>query len=95
MYLGREFVFKTFEEAMDVHRKIYDKVREHGFITCHELYCMIGFMDNERIYPSIYYTHGWTNLWEVKLGPIENCANGTWILKMPQIKRINREKEND
>ena len=94
MILGNEFIFETLDDAVMVQRKLDEIMNEKGFVTCYRLYKMLGFLDEDKIYPDIYYNHGWASLWGSRVERIDNCVNGKWILKMPQIKRLN-VKEND
>lgn len=90
-----EFVFDTFEEANNVHKQLFKIGREKGHVTCADvLKLAIKDEESKEIIDSIetYHTHGWTNLWDVKVEPIENCVNGDWVLKMPNPKILKIRK---
>lgn len=90
-----EFIFETFDEAMNIHKQLFKLCRSKGYISCADLLSMT-LKDEDSIKTvksmDIYQTHGWTNLWDVKVEPIENGCN--WVLKMPHVKMIKIVKEN-
>ena len=95
-----EFVFDTFEEANNVHKKLFEIRRQKGYVTCADLFALIHVdYSVEEVLNAyckdLYQTHGWTDLWNVKVEPAisrkDGCINGDWILKMPQIKIINKK----
>lgn len=90
-----EFIFDSFDEAMKVHKKIFEICREKHYVTCADLYFLLHTEDEYKLCPSTFYNHGWTNLWTSKVEPSEDMANGNWILKLPQVKYIKIKKEND
>lgn len=91
MKLINEFIFKSFDEAMNVHKKLFEIRREKGYVTYADLYILIH--PNESNCKKSYSRYGWTNLWQTKVEPYDDYIDGVWILKMPSIKLI-KEKEN-
>lgn len=85
-----EFIFETFDEAMNVHKKLFEIRRNNGFVTCADLYLLAHNVKGPYL-SDIYNNHGWTNLWNVKVEPYDE--DGNWVLKMPQIQFLNM-KEN-
>ena len=84
-----EFIFDTFEEANNIHKQLFEICREKGFVTCYDvLNLVIKDEKSKEVIESVstYHSHGWINLWDVKVEPIENCVNGYWVLKLPQPK---------
>lgn len=89
MILTNEIIFETFDEAMNVHTRLFEIMRNNGIVTCADLYKV----SNEKYETSDpeYYKYGWTNLWGSKVEPFG--YNGYWVLRLPEI--INLEKENE
>ena len=75
-----EFIFDTFEDAMDVHTKLFEIIRKNGFVTYADLY----FLVNKDVESCVeeFYRFGWANLFYIKLEPYKNKR---WILKMPDM----------
>lgn len=95
-----EFIFETFDEAMQVHKHLFELRRKKGYVTCADLYSMVMKDEVEKIEicsKEIYHNHGWTNLFEVEVEPSDKYINGKWILKLPKAKilknLIKKEKE--
>lgn len=82
-----EFIFETFEEANNIHKKLFEIRRQKGYVTCADLYFLIH--PDEEDCKGVYRNHGWINLWDVKVEPCDDCINGEWILKMPKVKYLN------
>lgn len=77
--LKREFIFETFEDAFNIHRKISQEIRQNGFITYSKLrYDLLK--NDKRTYKKEYDFIGWKNLWYCKIDPNDNYE---WVLKMP------------
>lgn len=85
-YFKKGIVFKTFEEAMDVHKQLFQLIKENGYVTCADLNYLI-IDDEHRLVNEDDCNYGWTNLMETR---IESCnyANGKWVLRMPKIKLL-------
>lgn len=83
----REFIFDTFDEAMNIHRELFKRRRLHGVVTCADIFCL-RHANEEIVVPDILYSHGWTNLWGSKVEPYGD--DGQWILKMPPMKFIDK-----
>lgn len=83
-FFKKGVVFKTFEEAMNVHKQLFQMIRENGYVTCADLRYLI--LEDELLDKS-YCNYGWTNLMEAK---VESCnyVNGKWVLKMPKVKLL-------
>ncbi len=80
----REFIFETFEEAMDVHKQLFKLLREDGFVCYGTLYI---YVYKEIPYDTDdYRLYGWDNLFESKVEPYG--TDGEWVLKMPELVRF-------
>lgn len=88
MQLLTDFIFETFEEAINVHRKLFELGRKKHFVTYADLYKMTNKVEDDKVLPDIYENHGWTNLWHIKLEPYDKTR---WILRLPEIKLIKKE----
>lgn len=78
-----EFIFETFDEALNTHKYLFKMVREQGYVSYADLY--LHLHPDEKLCKDIYHIHGWVNLWDAKVEPVEDCVNGQWILKLPKI----------
>lgn len=85
-----EFIFGTFDEAMNVHKKLFEIIREKGFVTYADLYFLIN--KEETLCKEKWTNYGWTKLWGSKVEPIDDCINGYWVLRMPKIKKLNKKE---
>lgn len=67
-------------------------VEKNGYVSCADLFSMV-LKDEDSIETvksmDIYNDHGWTNLWDVKVVPLDD-EEGFWVLKMPQQKIIKK-----
>lgn len=85
-----EFIFDTFEEAMDCHKQMFKLLREDGLVRYETLYI---FYTKERLEDERLKEYGWGNLFTSKVEPYDD--NGKWLLKLPEpqkIKDILKEK---
>lgn len=83
MLLANEFIFRSFDDAMNIHKKMFEILKEKGAVSYEDLYSAI--YDCEINNPE-YKNYGWTKLLYAKVEPYKN---GKWILKMPpEIIRI-------
>jgi hypothetical protein len=98
-----EFIFEDFNQAMEVHKEIFQIIREKGYLSYRKLYSLITKKEEKEVDNllnlDIYDKHGWTNLFECKIDPTDD---GKWILKMPELKNIesriifkNEERKNN
>lgn len=90
----REFMFNTFEEAMNVHKQMFDIRNQKGYVTCSD---MRTLSNPKRVYRTkLNENRGWTVLYNSKIEQGRGRFNDKWILKMPRIRNIkNVKKEND
>ena len=87
-----EMVFETFDEAMDVHKKLYSLMRENKVVTCTDLYVL--YREYAKKIPIAlsfdevdnFSKYGWKSLWGSKVEP--NINDVCWVLKMPDIEKI-------
>lgn len=87
-----EFIFDTFDEAMNVHKELFKLLRECGYISYQTLYFYIYKKTDVRKGAENY---GWTNLWYSKVQPYG--TDGQWVLKLPELENLSKklkEKEN-
>lgn len=87
--IKREFIFETFEDAFDIHRKISQEIRQNGFIS----YAKLRYewlKENKRTFKDEYNSIGWKNLWYCKIDPNDDY---NWILKMP-VPILLKERKN-
>lgn len=87
--ISKEFIFDTFDEAMSIHKKLYEIMRQKGIVSYADLYSLV--YDNCEITNPEYYTLGWSSLWYVKVEPWEH-DDLKWVLKMPTIESIKERK---
>lgn len=91
-----EFIFKTFDEAFDVHKKIYELGRKNGFVSYGAVYMLVTKEPQVIAMPKIYQINGWTNLTESK---VVQCADGLWKMVLPPVQnienRINLNKKGE
>lgn len=82
-------VYDTFQEAMDIHKKLFEAMRKNGVITYADFSVLVS--EEDAVFPDFCYEYGWTNLWNVKVEPYgDDCK---WVLRMPEMKLL-KEKEN-
>lgn len=88
----KEFIFETFDEAMNVHKKLFEMLRENGVIPYVDLYSLV-YKDDVINHP-LYCNIGWTNIWCAKVEPLndEDCR---WVLRMPEIEDIKNIKKKE
>lgn len=82
-------IFETFDEAMNVHRKLFEIMRNNHVVTYADVISIIS--EEEVVFHDDFYKYGWTNLFNSKVEPYGD--NFEWILRMPKMKKL--EKEND
>lgn len=85
-----ELIYETFQEAMDMHKKLFEAMREKGVLTYGD-FCVLT-SEEDAVFPDNYYEYGWTNLWYVKVEPYGDDYK--WVLKIPKAKLL-KEKENE
>lgn len=90
MVISKDFIFETFDDAMNVHKKLFEIMREKGNVSYGDLYSLV-YKDCEITNPE-YYTLGWNSVWQVKLEPL-NDNDCQWVLRMPTIESI-KKKDN-
>ena len=79
-----DFIFETFEAAMDVHTKLFEIIKKNGFVTYADLYLLVNKdVDNCK---EEFHRFGWANLFYVKVEPYKDKR---WILKMPEMTTRN------
>lgn len=83
---SEEFIFETFDEAMDIHKNIFKLLRENGFVTLADLHYT---MNKSDVFPDDFYDHGWTNLIYAKIEPYY----GRWVLTMPKMEKLSIKKK--
>ncbi len=101
MNMLTEFIFEKFEDAMDVHTKLFRIGFQNGYVTYNDLYSMIHEkfgkeFESELKDLEIYNKHGWTRLIETKL---EQVGDG-WMLILPPIENLEnlikyKKEDND
>ena len=97
--LMADLVFDTFNTAMTVHGKLFEKLKSKGFVTIAEYYAIAyatGCPDPAIYmyggdYPPVYHAYGWDNLFYSK---VEETSDKRWVLKMPEIILL-KVKENE
>lgn len=85
-----EFIFDSFDIAINIHKQIFKICREKGCVTYADLYLLIH--PEETNCENIYSNHGWTNLWNCKIEPYDDSKHCKWILKMPKIELLKNRK---
>lgn len=85
MNLPTRFMFETFDEAMGVHKRLFDMLRENGSITYADLYSLL--IPGYDLKPA-HYQYGWTSIWGAKVEPAEGYVNGEWFLSLPKCKKL-------
>lgn len=85
-----EFTFDSFDEAMNIHKKLFEIGRKNRYVTYADLILLI--FDEDVHIPQIYYKYGWNNLIESR---VEHISKFKWVLKLPQIKLLKKIKENE
>lgn len=83
-----ETVFSTFEEAMEVHKKLFEILRDKGVVYYRD-YIGLIFPDDAFLLVG-HEKNGWTSLNDMTIGL---RPRGKWALMMPELELI--EKEND
>ena len=73
--------FKTFDEAMDLHKKLFTILNSDKVVTYADLYFLV-YKTYEDC-PIIYYSHGWTSLMESKVRPCEDGRKWGVVLPDP------------
>ncbi len=99
MNMLTEFIFEKFEDAMDVHTKLFRIGFQNGYVTYNDLYSMINKIfgkESELKDLDIYNKHGWTRLIDTKL---EQIGDG-WMLILPPIENLEnlikyKKEDND
>ena len=87
--IKREFIFDSFEDAFNIHKKISQEIRQNGSMTYSKLRYE-WLKENKRSYKKEYDSIGWKNLWYSKIEPNDNL---NWVLKMP-VPIILKERKN-
>lgn len=88
--IKREFIFDSFEDAFNIHKKISQEIRQNGSMTYSKLRYE-WLKENKRSYKKKEYDSiGWKNLWYCKIEPNDNL---NWVLKMP-VPIILKERKN-
>lgn len=87
--IKRKFIFDSFEEAFNIHKKISQEIRRNGSMTYSKLRYE-WLKENKRSYKKEYNSIGWKNLWYCKIEPNDNL---NWVLKMP-VPIILKERKN-
>lgn len=85
--IKRKFIFDSFEEAFDIHRKISQEIREKGFMSYTKLR-YIWLKENKRTYKNEYDELRWKNLWYSRIYPNDDY---NWVLEMPVPIRLKRK----
>lgn len=83
---SEEFIFETFDEAMDIHKKIFKLLRQNGFVTLADLHYLIN---EEEDLPEDFYIYGWTSLIYAKIDPYY----GRWVITMPKMEKLENKKK--
>lgn len=73
--------FKTFDEAMDLHKKLFEILNADKVVTYADLYYLIN--KTYRDCPIVYYSCGWTSLMESKVRPCEDGRKWGVVLPNP------------
>lgn len=87
--IKREFIFDSFEDAFNIHKKMSQEIRQNGSM----IYSKLRYewlKENKRSYKKEYDSIGWKNLWYCKIEPNDNL---NWVLKMP-VPIILKERKN-
>lgn len=79
-----KFTCNTFEEAMDIHKKMFQKLREQGYVT-HRDFTEICGVCKEEFMDSKYRFYGWYNLQNLK---VEQDSNGVWCIVTPELVEL-------
>lgn len=79
-----EFIFQTFDEAISVHKKLFEIMRNNGVVTYADLHIAANKEYNKKDIE--YFNYGWTNLWYSKVEPYDD--DGNWILRMPKMEHF-------
>lgn len=87
--IKREFIFDSFEDAFNIHKKMSQEIRQNGSMTYSKLRYE-WLKENKRSYKKEYDSIGWKNLWYCKIEPNDNL---NWVLKMP-VSIILKERKN-
>lgn len=77
------FIFSTFDEAMDVHKQLFRLLREDGYVRYETLYI---YINKERPEDNEVKEYGWGNLWDSKVEPLG--IDGDWVLKLPEPQKL-------
>ena len=86
-----EFFYTTFEEAMDKHTKMFEKLREQGYVTDYDCGCIC--IDNFLTFVNpteAWLSMGWTDLQNMR---VEKRHEYGWCLIIPYSIELNLEKE--
>ena len=86
-----EFIFESFDEAMVVHKKLFNIMREKGLVTYADLHSL--YTKEHTNCKDEWLNYGWTNIWGAVVEPADNYINGNWRLKLPKMKHLNRKGE--
>lgn len=89
MIFANEFIFETFEEAMEVHGDLFKILRTNGFVTYFDLDNMMNPEKSYDIPKEEYKNFGWYNLFDSKVKPY---YNNKWVLILPEIVKIENNK---
>lgn len=87
--IKRKFIFDSFEDAFNIHKKMSQEIRQNGSMTYSKLRYE-WLKENKRSYKKEYDSIGWKNLWYCKIEPNNNL---NWVLKMP-VPIILKERKN-
>lgn len=85
---AKKFVFKNFEDAMTIHTRLFEMLKNEHIITQADIFHML--YQNYDSCPRNYFTTGWTSLTYSKV-----CPDGRkWALLLPEPKDLLAEYEN-
>lgn len=72
------YKFKTFEETMDIHKKLFKILKDNGVVRYSDLLLILN--PDEKDIKKEYYNFGWYNLYYAK---VECNKEGEWQLVLP------------
>lgn len=83
-------IFDNFDDAMNVHKKIFTMVIEKGYVTLRDFNNIVNNQD-EIFVGDMYDTHGWTYL----CGTIvEEYKDNKFIIVMPEMIEFGMTKKH-
>ena len=87
-----KYEFKTFDQAMEVHKLLFSILKSDGVVTYADLYFLANGYSCDGCSRD-YYKYGWTTLMESKVRP---CDDGRkWAIVLPEPIKFTSEDDDN